>query len=154
LPILKIWADPIVAKGYVKSEVLHYSRSIVAIISHVQEVSLAQYKMKIVEMVWFELFYIFMYLTLEVSLDCQRAAKPSFKYRSQNSNSCQIHLWLSHPNDAGKESNCFVEEASYFLKQAFFTSCMRNRWKKFQRMFVIPLIQFVWKQFRDFTHVQ
>lgn len=51
LPILKVWADPIVARGNVKSEILHYSKSIVAIVSHLQQDTLIKHKMKVVELV-------------------------------------------------------------------------------------------------------
>ncbi len=106
LPILKLWADPIVARGYVKSEILHYSKSIVAIVSHVQKDTLIKHKMKIIELVCIHPFPI---LTRERSLtvavscsDCKGPSSPSFKYRPKICPPSKVYLWFSHSNDEGE----------------------------------------------------
>ena len=53
LPVMALWADPVIARAYVKAEVVHYCKLIVIIFSHLSSQTVLRFQMDIVEKVFF-----------------------------------------------------------------------------------------------------
>ena len=51
LPVLALWADPVIARAHVKAEVVHYSKLIVIIFSHLSKEAVLKFQFSIVEKV-------------------------------------------------------------------------------------------------------
>jgi len=49
LPVLALWADPVIARAYVKSEVVHYSKLIFIVFTHLSEEVVSRFQSAIVE---------------------------------------------------------------------------------------------------------
>ncbi len=51
LPVLTLWADPVIARAHVKAEVVHYSKLIFLIFSHLSKETVQRFQIPIVEQV-------------------------------------------------------------------------------------------------------
>ena len=51
LPVMALWADPVIARAYVKAEVVHYSKLIVIIFSHLSSETVLRFQIAIVDKV-------------------------------------------------------------------------------------------------------
>ena len=51
LPVMALWADPVIARAHVKAEVVHYSKLAVIIFSHLSRETVLRFQIAIVEKV-------------------------------------------------------------------------------------------------------